>query len=199
MNRWDEVAARHVTKTDKFANGYGPLYRELCEPLGTEGRILEIGVWRGGSLDLWRELFPDGLVVGVDNGSDQKAFEVEVPEGTVMADQDSQVLPHLVSEYSSFYDIIIDDASHNGAKSAVTWSLLWPLVAPGGWYVLEDYGVGVPGNEPYFGVPCYNGTSMLDLAQEFVSRSARYSWRPGADIEEFRGRSSIIAIRKKAS
>jgi hypothetical protein len=62
--------------------------------------------------------------------------------------------------------------------------------------VLEDYGVGVPGNTPYFGRACYSGTSMLALAQEFVSRAGRYPWRDDSDVEEFRGRTGIIAIRK---
>jgi len=198
MNRWDEVAARHVTKTDKFANGYGPLYRELCEPLGTEGRILEIGVWRGGSLDLWRELFPDGKVVGVDNGSDHNRFGAVVPADTIMADQGDTRLPAIARGFSpDGFDIIIDDASHLGSLSRATFGLLWPLVVPGGWYVLEDWGVGVPGNDPYYGH--YEDDSMLRLAQEFVERSGRYPWRDDADVAEFRGRGSIIAIRKKAS
>lgn len=195
MDRWDEVASRYMFKTDKFNNGYGPLYRELIEPLGTRGRILEIGVWKGGSIDMWKELCPDGIVVGVDNCEDHGKFDVEVPEGIVVANQDDPLLPRMVSHYSPEFDIIIDDASHVGSLSVQTFGLLWPLVMPGGWYVLEDYGVGIPGNYPFYGN--YEGNSMLALAQEFVARAGRYSWRADSDVEEFRGRTGIIAIRKR--
>ena len=34
--------------------------------------------------------------------------------------------------------MVVDDASHQPAQTTRTFELLWPLVAPGGYYVIED-------------------------------------------------------------
>lgn len=190
---WEELQAAHKDLTDKFANGYGPVYQHIWGRLPAAARVLEVGVDGGGSLRLWQAAFPAGLVAGVDC-NDGAVW----PAGTVriVADQDSPDLPRLAAEASpAGWDLIIDDASHLGRLSRATFGLLWPLVAPGGWYVLEDWAVGVPGNDPYFG--SFDGTSQLDFAQELLARSGRYPDRADADVEEFLGRAGIIALRKR--
>jgi hypothetical protein len=194
---WEAAEAHFAAHTDKFMNGYGPLYRELFEILPDTARILEIGVWQGGSMRLWKHLRPNGLIVGVDNLQD---------EGTVDALnchflQAGQADPDLAARVRELspegYDLVIDDASHLGSLSQRTFDNLWPVVVPGGWYVLEDWGVGVRGNLPYYG--CYEGESMLQLAQSMLAQAGRAPWRGDADIAEFRGRASIIAVRKAGS
>ena len=36
------------------------------------------------------------------------------------------------------YDLIVDDASHKAKHQVIGFDLYWPLVKPGGWYVVED-------------------------------------------------------------
>ncbi|HTQ93941.1 MAG TPA: hypothetical protein VMK84_31040, partial [Streptosporangiaceae bacterium] len=64
--------------TDKFTNGYIPAYLELAARYGPAARVLEVGVLDGGSLRLWQDLFPQGLVAGADINS-----EAAWPDGTV--------------------------------------------------------------------------------------------------------------------
>lgn len=192
---WDQLEAAYRHLTDKFSNGYGPVYQRLWGTLPRAARVLEVGVAGGGSLRLWQAAFPGGLIVGVDCDS-----SAGWPDGTVriVADQDSPKLPVLAWEASpGGYDLIIDDASHLGQLSRVTFDLLWPLVVPGGWYVFEDWAVGVPGNDPFFGI--FDGTSQLDFAQDLLARCGRFPGREDADTEEFLGRAGVIALRKKAA
>jgi hypothetical protein len=52
--------------TDKTP-GYLALYDELFAPLRDRDiRLLELGVKQGGSLELWRDYFPLGRIVGLD-------------------------------------------------------------------------------------------------------------------------------------
>lgn len=197
---WDALEVNFAEHTDKFSNGYRPVYEQITRDLSDHSRILEIGVWKGGSLHLWREVFPAGTIVGVDSFRDMHVGELNLPEGAhfEICDQAMDWLPDRVKQYAARYDMIIDDASHHGEKSARTFELLWPLVSYGGWYVLEDFGVGVPGNHPFYGY--YGGTSQLVLAQSFLERMSRYDWRPDgnkSDISEIIARPSIIAIRKR--
>src|ERR1700730_16910374 len=53
--------------TDKIPNGYLRIYDRFFEALiDRPVRLLEIGVFRGGSLRLWRDYFPKGIVAGLD-------------------------------------------------------------------------------------------------------------------------------------
>lgn len=190
---WDELTAAYSGVTDKFSNGYGPVYRHLRDLLPPDARVLEVGVLDGGSLRLWQAAFPAGLIAGVDSHSG-----AGWPEGTVriVADQADPQLTGMAGDASpTGWDLIIDDASHLGRLSRATFESLWPLVTPGGWYVLEDWAVGVEGNTPFYG--CFEGTSQLDLAQDLLARCGRLPGRGDADAEEFLGRAGIIAVRKR--
>jgi cephalosporin hydroxylase len=178
--------------TDKYDNDYVPTYLELAARIGIAGRVCEIGVERGGSLELWRTLFPYGIVVGVD-----KDPNAVWPEGThrVIADQTSTVLPHNLRQIlydearwdEPLYDLIIDDASHIGTRTMATFLNLFPLVAPGRWYVIEDWGVGYVGQAPMY------EPGMVDAAQSFVNMCAEGTW----DVGEVRYRSGMIIIQRK--
>lgn len=121
--------------TDKVGHGYLPTYLALAGQLPAHPTILEIGVAGGDSLRMWQALLPYARgIVGVDHHS-----HAVWPDGThrVVADQADVELPSALP-YTS-YDLIIDDASHDNARTRKTWSILWGLVKPGGWYVVEDW------------------------------------------------------------
>ena len=70
--------------------------------------------------------------------------ELHWPEGTVriVAEQDDPELQDPRSartrRQAASASLIVDDASHIGHLTAATFASLWPLVAPGGDYVVED-------------------------------------------------------------
>lgn len=170
-------------QTDKIAHGYMPAYHRIAAVLGPAARVCEIGVFFGGSLATWQVIFPDGLVAGVDN-YDGALW----PDGTIAiaASQDDPGLPALLREHSPQWDLIIDDASHDGKLTAATLDLLWPLVAPGGFYVIEDWFTG------YDDFPGYDD-SMLRLAESLLQRL-----RENTDTEDITYRHGMAILRKKA-
>ena len=169
--------------TDKLTHGYLPTYLSIAARLGPAARVCEVGVCLGRGLDMFEALFPHGLLAGVDIAADS-----QWPPGTVpvIAAQDNPDLPVLLRQYSAEWDLIVDDASHDGELTTATLRLLWPMVTPGGFYVIEDWMVGLPGWEGH-------GASMLAAAQELLLRLTR-----DGDVEDITYRYGLAVLRKKA-
>jgi hypothetical protein len=201
--------------TDKFDHGYYPHYRELARIIGPAGRVLELGVWKGGSLALWRALFPHGLIVGVDNLRDQWALavgepgqsaiagtaspepKITWPEGSIRVtlSQDDPDLAGQAAEASpDGYDLMVDDASHVGLLSERSFKLLWPLVRAGGYYIVEDWFVGQKWHH-YYGDGRFDFDSMAKFARSFIGPE----FGPQSDIAEVRyvNTGNGMAILKK--
>lgn len=142
-----------VQSTDKcFVLGKTPSMLEaLLARLNFHPRnIIELGVWKGGSLVLFNEMFaPKKLAV-----LDFMAKVVE-PLERYVAHHSENVSLHLATNQAdreklqSIYaevfrgesvDFILDDASHFYEESKVSFETLFPYVTEGGIYVLEDWG-----------------------------------------------------------
>jgi hypothetical protein len=130
-----------VYETDKETLGYVPEYRKIADALGPMARVCELGVLNGLSLDMWKDMFPLGLIAGVDLYASSRW-----PDGTIkiVSGQSDPGLPGQLAEYAPEWDLIVDDASHHGDLTQASFDLLWPLVAPGGFYVIEDWFIGLP-------------------------------------------------------
>jgi hypothetical protein len=131
--------------TDKTKLGYLETYDSILAPwVGKDVKLLEIGVHRGGSLKLWRDYFPRGTIVGID----RKLPEHFEPEDRIQVFQGRQQDPAFLSRVAGTiapegFDIIIDDASHVGDVTKVTfWHLFDHHLKPGGLYAIEDWGTG---------------------------------------------------------
>lgn len=148
-NKTVTVNQHSTTDKDYLFHGYMEFYDKIIYELGlrktcvARERICELGVLCGGSLALWKERIPNAIVVGVDNNP-----EAMWPEGThkVLMDQDDPKLPEILAAISPEYDMIVDDCSHIGYLTMDSFRLLWPLVRPGGYYVIEDWLFETMGN-----------------------------------------------------
>ena len=170
--------------TDKVQHGYLPAYLRIAAELGTAARVCEVGVHQGRGLDMFQALFPDGLVAGVDIQANSRW-----PDGTVavIAAQDDPSLPALLSGYSPQWDLIADDASHDGNLTIATMRLLLPLLRPGGYYVIEDWMVGLP-DWPGF------DDAMLLAAQGLLTLLTR-----DGDVEDITFRYGLAVMRLRSS
>jgi hypothetical protein len=123
---------------DKWVH-YFPIYhRHLERWRGRAPRVLEIGVYQGGGLDLWEHyLGRSAVLVGAD--IDEAAIRMADPRRTiVLGDQaDPEFLRSLVESHGPF-DIVIDDGGHTMEQQIVSIEVLFPLLAEGGTYLVED-------------------------------------------------------------
>lgn len=131
--------------TDKITNRYLEQYDQVLEPwVDKEVKLLEVGVYKGGSLDLWHDYFSKGTIVGIDIFSPENITVSERIHFYKGSQTDKEFLTD-VSEKKApeGFDIIIDDASHIGEMSKMTfWHLFDNHLKPGGLYVIEDWGTG---------------------------------------------------------
>lgn len=100
--------------------------------------VLEIGVFDGGSLDMWRDYFGPGCrIYGVD--VDERCRAYAGPDTTIIiGDQgDREFLSRLRHELPRI-DILIDDGGHRMAQQIATFEVLYQHVADEGVYLCED-------------------------------------------------------------
>jgi hypothetical protein len=120
-------------------------YERFFGPLaGKPVHLLELGISAGGSLMLWRDYFRKGTIAGIDISP----VRLDDPTGRIHAyqglQQDRTLLDRVRRETApEGFDIIIDDCSHIGEFTALSfWHLFDTHLKPGGLYVIEDWGTG---------------------------------------------------------
>lgn len=132
------AATPHVHKWQHYL----PIYEKALTPYRNKPvRMLEIGVYNGGSLQMWRQyLHANAIIVGVDINPECKRFDnptagVHVRIG---AQQDPVFLRQVADEFGPF-DIILDDGSHMTSHMTDTFKWLFPnALSEGGIYIVED-------------------------------------------------------------
>jgi cephalosporin hydroxylase len=136
----EEIRAYGATfATDKIEDKrYFQTYLKIAADLGPRASVCEIGVWQGESLRMWQGLFPLGKVAGIDYQTQDRVW----PPGTVqvISTQDNPALPGLLEQAGVLpLGLVVDDASHREPQTSRCFEMLWPLIAPGGYYVIEDW------------------------------------------------------------
>ncbi len=149
---------------------YTPLYAMHLGPLRRRPlRLLEVGIGGygagvqagGASLRMWRTWMPKAEVAGID--LDDRDFR-ERRISTFAGNQTDGEFLRRVEATAGPFDVVIDDGSHVSSDIAATFDVLWPLLRPGGVYVIEDLGTSYLA-EFGGGPPGTPGTSMEMLKQ----------------------------------
>jgi hypothetical protein len=112
--------------------------RHLKRFVGREVRILEIGVYSGGSLDMWHSYFGAHChVYGVDIEPACVAYEKERTH-VLIGDQADRGFWRRVRAEVPRFDIVVDDGGHEPEQQIVTLEEVFPHINPGGVYLCED-------------------------------------------------------------
>ncbi len=162
---WLRMPERPAWEVGVKPPAYVPIYAELLAPLRRRRcAILELGVFGGDSLEMWRDCFPRATVVGVD--LKPPALDLGDRVHIVYGDQTDAALMAQIRERHApgGFDLIVDDASHMGITTARSLQALFERhLRPGGLYVIEDWGTGyLPAWFDGGPVAETVGTAMLD-------------------------------------
>jgi len=122
---------------------YFPVYEAIFAPIRTSPlRILEIGIWQGSSLQLWRRYFdhPQTILVGIDVLPECRRFDA--PDHGVHirigSQADAGFLQKVAGEFGPF-DLIIDDGSHHSSHIITSFNHLFAgALKDTGIYFVED-------------------------------------------------------------
>jgi len=128
----------NVHKWHHFFDIYTRHFSAYCDrPI----KMLEIGVFRGGSLRMWKEYFhPDSTIVGIDIDKTCKAYEIADQNIFVRigSQGDPEFLAEVNEEFGPF-DIILDDGSHKTDHQNISFGALFrSALTDGGCYMVED-------------------------------------------------------------
>jgi hypothetical protein len=131
---------------------YLEIYEERFAPFRDAPiNILELGVAKGKSMEMWRDCFPKATIAGVDLLPQWESTDdrVRVYRGR---QDDTALLDRVAAECApGGFDIIVDDAAHIGQLAKASfWHLFDRHLKPGGTYALEDWGTGYWGNHVYY-------------------------------------------------
>ena len=126
-----------ANKVYSYMSRYEELFKDLKD---REIRLLELGIWKGGSLRMWRDYFSKGKITGFDRNN--KWMITNEPRiSTLCIDQKD--IPNIGEETFFDFDIIIDDMSHVGSLTKQSFNYLFHKhLKRGGIYVIEDWQTG---------------------------------------------------------
>ncbi len=123
--------------TDKYANRYTVAYqRQFAAIRHRRLKILEIGIGSGRSLRMWRDFFPRSTIYGIDihDKREHEGRRITVFQG----DQSDPLSLSKIADEIGELDIIIDDGSHVNEHIITSFHALFPRLAEGGVYAIED-------------------------------------------------------------
>ncbi len=139
-----KLLSLHQTRRGKPADkwsSYFDSYDRLLRKLAIEKiTMLEVGIDRGGSLELWATYFINAqLIVGCDIDADCANYRFDDDRiKVVIGNITDPSTINKISELSMEYSLIIDDGSHNYRDVIDSFIRLFPLLEPGGIYIVED-------------------------------------------------------------
>lgn len=137
IGAWDagELDRLGYSRTNKASwdHGYLTFYEALLRHRDVR-RVLELGVFEGGSIATWRDYWPEAEIVGVDvNGMR------DVPGARlVQADCTDPKAMGEAFAAGDFFDVVIDDATHQTDDILASFAIFESRVSDGGIYIIED-------------------------------------------------------------
>ena len=139
---------------------YIPLYdRYFSRFRDSPVRFLEIGVWKGGSLQMWRKYFVENAIIyGIDSDPECAKLNGLSAQVRIGSQDDPDFLTHVIDEMGGV-DVILDDGSHKTKHQIKSFKHLFPRMSRGGVYMVEDlhtsfwrgYGGGYGRQSNFFG------------------------------------------------
>lgn len=157
---------------------YIPIYESYFEVFrGKSPKVLEIGVGKGGSLQVWRKYFgEDATIVGLDIR--EKCLDyVEDGISVVIGDQTNpEIIKETVAKYGPF-DVVIDDGSHMMSHISSTFELLYKTLPPDGVYLIEDLCCSYWSE---FEGGLRKETTFVEIAKRLVDELNKEHWRESA-------------------
>jgi hypothetical protein len=106
--------------------------------------ILEIGTFKGESTKILSRAYPESKILSLDLHIRPIDFSSQKNITYKKADQTNrdEIIPLIEKNFPEGVDLVIDDASHFGYFSKITFDIVFPFVKSGGAYFIEDWGTG---------------------------------------------------------
>jgi len=122
----------------KWMHYFDIYQKHFSKFVGREVHVVEIGIYSGGSLPMWRQYFGDhSHIYGVDIEEACRSYESDRIK-VMIGDQADRSFWAEFKKAVPIIDIVIDDGGHLAEQQLVTMEELLPHLSPGGVYLCED-------------------------------------------------------------
>ena len=132
---WVQKEHRFITKWFHYFPIYEKWFKDFRD---TDLVFVEIGVYNGGSMQMWKEYFgKKAKIIGIDIDERCKQFE----EDQVTIEIGSQEDPEFWNAFKQKYprvDLLLDDGGHTMNQQIATFMQMFPHIQDGGIYMCED-------------------------------------------------------------
>lgn len=138
MSLWQDNMTNDGALIHKWAH-YFPVYERHFERWRNRSLVFwEIGVYGGGSLQMWQRYFgPNAIIVGIDINPECAQHAREGIHVRIGNQSDTAFLASVIEEFG-VPDVVLDDASHHMKPTWDTFEFLYPKVPKNGVYMVED-------------------------------------------------------------
>ena len=142
---WDSMKANGCESDKGSIHSYLPVYEEILAPYKmTAKNVLEIGVFKGYSMVLWKSYFDiKTKVYGIDCSETPHDGMADlrpmIKAGWDIHIFDAENKEEVAKRFSGIkFDVIVEDAGHHIEQQLNLYSIWKNYLADGGMYIVED-------------------------------------------------------------
>jgi cephalosporin hydroxylase len=165
MNFWTDFLTNSGRPIDKWKHYFSAYERHFSRFINRPVVFLEIGCGEGGSLEMWKRCIgPHVQVIGIDIRPECQVFQEDQISVRIGNQSDPEFLAEIIKEFGA-PDIVLDDGSHFTDDIIASFSFLYPRMATGGVYMVEDLHTAY---WPGFGGSVGNEKSFIEICKRLI-------------------------------
>lgn len=134
----DELALPCTDKSSSF-HDYMEVYSHYFHAIKDKPiKFLEIGICRGGSVQLWENYFKNAELHFIDLNLDLLSYSAKRAKYHLLDQSNIEQLHDFVNKTGGQFDVILDDGGHTMVQQLTSFKVLFPHLKSGGLYIIED-------------------------------------------------------------
>lgn len=135
----DALALEAGTDKSSAFHNYTEVYSQFFSPFkNTPIKFLEIGIYKGDSVKLWEQYFPNAELHFIDISDKMIRYYSSRAHYHFLSQSDPKALARFGKMVGGDFDLIIDDGGHTMSQQIISFKNLFPLLKSGGLYIIED-------------------------------------------------------------
>ena len=171
----EELFYKSNHSSDKWQPYFGIYERHLKNFQDKEINLIEVGVQKGGSLDMWANYFPKAnRITGIDVDTQCANLKYDDPRvNVVIGDQGDPTFWNKFLETNTKIDVFIDDGGHFMDQQILTFEKIFPVLSVGGIFICEDVHTSYMGTHK----GSLNGKDTFITYAKDLLDVLHYSWK----------------------
>lgn len=129
-------------------------------------KFLEIGIFEGGSVQLWEQYFKNAELHFIDVTLDGVRYSSTRSHYHIVDQANVEQLQNFVNTTGGKFDIILDDGGHTMEQQITSFTTLFPHLNRGGLYIIEDL------HTSYW--PGYGGEEMVTETRTAIKTTVQF-------------------------